>query len=430
MGFTVVRPLRVRKAGRTVLPLAPDLGDIQFVTTPCETQINLAGVSLTAHGPPFIEQDERVSRCATAALWMASNAVAQRADLARFSTAEITQLATRFLVGERALPSNGLFPEQMAEALRAMGFDPIQFGFTDVDDAWANIYAYVESGIPPLLLFRHDQGQHVVTAVGHSWKANAYPSSTSVDWDNQPALEFHRSSSWVPSVLAHDDEVGPFVEVSLLDHARGWGMLALRYGTRTADALLRTGGIPLVIQRKLRHVNETVSYGGILLQMLVPNPPGVTLTAREAERKSARLIRTWFEIRRQAPPSNYVLRTFLARSNDFKAWVRNSKMHQGAIDLCQGKGMPRWLWITEVSTPSFLNANTDDDQLILGEVVIDATSSPWTPDFLAFHLIEGADGFIHTMLPGDRDAESAMKIGWKLLGEVPYPHLARHPLRM
>ena len=413
LGFTVVRPLRVRKVGRTVMPPAFDPTETSFVTVLASTPVNLAGRPMVARGPAFMEQDERVSRCATAALWMANAALAERVGLPRYSTAEITQYATRFVVGERALPSAGLVTAQMAEALRAMGYDALNVGFslTDPTDVWSILYAYVESGIPPMLILNLGSNGHVLTAIGHTWQIpQGGPSTTTVQWVNEPALTFHRTMSWVPEFLAHDDESGPFVKVSLQANSTS------------------IPGIGVMIQKRQRDAGRLISYQGILQQVLIPNPAGVTLVYQEAERKAARLLKAWYGIYGGGtPPSNFVLRTYLARSNELKTSIRHAHMHVAARDIYLSKGMPRWVWVTEISDVTWVNNPAPDHQLIRGEIVLDATSSPWTLDFLAFHLIEGDDGYLSTMVPGDSDAEAAMATRWRLVGENPYEHLGRHP---
>jgi hypothetical protein len=158
----------------------------------------------------------------------------------------------------------------------------------------------------------------------------------------------------------------------------------------------------------------------------VPTPPGIALNGPEAERKAGRLIRVWFQSHKMQPPDNYVLRTYLARSNDFKVWVRDSGMNPAARQAYLGKGMPRWVWVTEISQIEWMNQEAPERRLIRGEVLIDATSSPWTDDFLAFHIIHRRRGFFYTMSPSDEDAEAAMRTASLFSGERPYKYLGRH----
>ena len=430
LGFTVVRPLRVRKAGRTVLPFTAEPDEIAYITPSGTTTVHVAGIELQVTAPPFMEQDERVSRCATVDLWMATEPIADRLGLSHYSTAEITQFATRFLIGERALPSGGLFSQQMAEALRTMGYDPIEVGFdlSDPLDAWNVLYAYVESGIPPILVLHTGPGAgHVVTAVGHNWSSPVTAAlQNSIEWLDGPALQFSRSSSWVPSLIGHDDESGPYVKIKLLNRSDAASIFPHLPRPLLAN-FFEAPGVPVLIERQLRDAGKVVQYGALLQQILIPNPDRVTLSYQEAERKAARLVKLAYgAFVNSLPPTNFVLRTYLARSDEMKRSIRRSTMHPTARELYAGKGMPRWVWVTEISDMNWMNDPSSDQQLIRGEILIDATSSPWTADFLTFHLIMDQDGLMTTMLPSDGDAEVAMAKHWSFPGEQPYQHLNRH----
>lgn len=197
-----------------------------------------------------------------------------------------------------------------------------------------------------------------------------------------------------------------------------------------ADALLEAGGCPVTIEKTMPFLGTTERYTAVLAQILVPSPPRVVLKAFEAELKAIRLINTWYVAHRLTTPQDFVLKTYLARSNDFKRWVRDSSMHPNARRLYAGKGMPRWLWVTEISEIPWMNAGDDNDRLIRGEVVIDPTSSPWVPDFLTFHLIDDSinagSGLMATMVPADEDPEDALGVPLELPGERPYKYLGQH----
>ena len=87
--------------------------------------------------------------------------------------------------------------------------------------------------------------------------------------------------------------------------------------------------------------------------------------------------------------------------------------------------MPKWLWITEFSTISLLNAQNVNDIRITGELILDATSNPWPTDFVAFHWIDqDGSGKVATMLRSDTDVADALERWW-VGPEVPYKPLIR-----
>ena len=128
LGYCVVRPLPGSPIGRTVLvtfgPTTPT--DTRSFDAVRDYDVHLAGFKLTIRGLAFQQQDQGVSACATTALWSSLNKVAQLEALAIPTPAEITQAASRYLLSEgRALPSEGLNINQICEAIRGSGLQPL-----------------------------------------------------------------------------------------------------------------------------------------------------------------------------------------------------------------------------------------------------------------------------------------------------------------
>jgi hypothetical protein len=94
--------------------------------------------------------------------------------------------------------------------------------------------------------------------------------------------------------------------------------------------------------------------------------------------------------------------------------------------------MPRWLWVTEVALRDEAVTVDPVQAKIRGEILVDANSSPWLPDFVTLHLPRfsgGAptdSGFLTTMSHADKDVAQAFdKKTWELLGEEPYSRFTR-----
>jgi len=125
---------------------------------------------LQVEGTPFIEQDQQVSACATAAIWAASACCFDRLGLGYFSTTEITEIATSTdIKSGRSFPSEGLAVSQMLWALRTMGYDPLLYEDFDYESAKHTIYTYVESGIPVICGIELTEGKHAITIIGHTY---------------------------------------------------------------------------------------------------------------------------------------------------------------------------------------------------------------------------------------------------------------------
>ena len=146
--------------------------------------------------------------------------------------------------------------------------------------------------------------------------------------------------------------------------------------------------------------------------MIIPLPQGVLLTAEQAERKSARVIRWWHLSNNIQLPKDLVLRTYLVPSNEYKNRAKTSGMDPFVKSLIAGKPMPRWVWVTEISSVNSYNSPSPEDWLINGQVIIDATSNAFTPDFLLFHYIIDSQAVLVTMKPEHKDAEQAFSHYW------------------
>jgi hypothetical protein len=75
LGFIIVRPLERAKIGRTVLRTPLNEGETSFSLCKSYFPVNLVGHELRILGLPFLQQEAKVSVCATAALWMATRAL-------------------------------------------------------------------------------------------------------------------------------------------------------------------------------------------------------------------------------------------------------------------------------------------------------------------------------------------------------------------
>ncbi len=111
-------------------------------------------------------------------------------------------------------------------------------------------------------------------------------------------------------------------------------------------------------------------------------------------------------------PDDLVLRTYLVPSNEYKERAKKSGMDSFVKSLIAGKPMPRWIWVTEISSLKSYNSSNPEDWLLNGQVIIDATSNAFTPDFLLFHYIIDSQAILVTMRPEHKDAEQAFSRYW------------------
>ncbi|MBE9512763.1 MAG: hypothetical protein IMY77_01705 [Chloroflexi bacterium] len=417
LGFCVLRPFTRRKIGRTVLRRLRYQPALEFPTCQGVFEINLAGHKLSFEGSAFIEQDTMVAACASAAIWTSTTIMGTRFGLQQRSTSEITQLATQYLIENRPMPSEGLITEQMLHCLRAMDYDPLLVGVTSQKQAKHDIYSYIESEIPPILLceFPHTGEGHAIVGIGHGYQVPVTnPIKAVLEWPGEHPLEFTRSSEWVPSILVNDDQRGPYRKLTFIDSQTLPARISAIHPTvNMADLKLEEWRCPIAIDVNMPF--STYSGGEEIANIwgiIIPLPQGVLLTAVQAESKSARVIRWWHWRTGVSLPKDLVLRTYLVPSNEYKERAKASGMDSFVKSLLAGKPMPRWIWVTEISSLTSYNSSNPDDWLIQGQVIIDATSNAFTPDFLLFHYIIDSQAVLVTMRPEHKDAEQAFSRYW------------------
>jgi hypothetical protein len=404
LGYCVVRPLHGRKIGRTVIEprLAEPAGD--FPLTLSRFRVNLAGSELTVGGAPFLEQDGGAAVCASCAIWMSTAMAGQRFGLPTSTPAEITELATGFPLSERVLGSTGLRAEEMETALRRMGYNSLFLGISDRQSALQAIHPYLEGGIAPILLLQLRSGGHAAVAVGHGYDPTLAASEpASVNWEGK-TIQYRRSSDWINNLLVHDDQRGPFRRLKFLDAEDA-----------ESEGLHEFSGCPVEIDMTYTTAAENggwpASSLGALTGAIIPVPPRISMTGVEAEEKSARLVNMLFETLGGAIPSNIVLRTFLAQSNEFKRRTRVNGLPRQIQTLYRSKPLPRWIWVTELCTVDDVTAGSPHRRQVRGEVILDGNGSLSTPDFVALHVLFGETGYLALMKPSDQNVADALEHG-------------------
>lgn len=235
LGFCVVKPLPGSPLGRTVLPtLGPETktGAKRFFGAVRPYQVHLAGYTLSVVGLVFQQQDQGVSACATTALWSAMHNVTKAEGLTILTPAEITEAASRYaLPTGRALPSEGLTIQQICEATRAAGLQPVLINPVSVDHDRAQLLAYLSSGFAPVLALQPFSG----TGVGHAVCAVGLKIGQ-VQPQTNPDLHFKDRATSVTGIYIHDDRLGPYASAELVSWTADNGKIRTAVFIRWPDA--------------------------------------------------------------------------------------------------------------------------------------------------------------------------------------------------
>lgn len=177
--------------------------------------VHIRGYSFYPQGVPFQQQDSRAGACAQSAILVADKIMHSVFHSPRHKVSDITYLGKINSPAGRMIPSpdgevNGLSIVQMVNAMHAMNLEPLIYFWNNsqsgtskkklYEELWRNLFAYVTSGIPVVLVFGQNGSNslHAVTAIG-------YTDSIGL---NDSDCHYTRSYE---SIVLHDDQMSPYV---------------------------------------------------------------------------------------------------------------------------------------------------------------------------------------------------------------------------
>jgi hypothetical protein len=354
LGFVVVKPLPGSPIGRTVLKTYAETstaGNRRFFGGVRKYMANTGGFSLAVEGLAFQQQDRGVSACATTALWSSLHKVAHEERLSVPTPSQITESATRYSLPEgRSLPSEGLDIQQISEAIRGTGLQPLVIRAVSPEQDRAQIVAYVKSGFPPVLAIRSQKtgGGHAVCVVGIKMGdvySHAPPAEHPHHWLASNALQ---------GLYVHDDRLGPYASAGVT----GW--------------TLKDNQIVTAVQ--IEWPDKTYSELSLVMAFIVPVPDKIRMPIARVLASGAvvaELAGIYFkEFKRRV-----VLDTFYKTGVAYRKDAFNFGLTDvGLYSLCCETTLPRFLAVIEISAregPLF-------------DVLIDSTETRFNPSALLF----------------------------------------------
>ena len=347
-----------------------------FFPTRTKIPANLCGLPLSVEACPFLSQDQQVSACGTASLWMASTPLAPKVrGMAEYTTADITLLAKAL---DRpftpALGKQGLTSDEIQRALAAMQYDPVTFDDLSADDLKQSCYMHIDSGLPTLLLLEHPrrplsrgpgvfEGGHVVTVIGYTQDL------TSLQPTPRASPAVYASTAFAACLVIHDDLRGMYLPATIEPVTPA----EQKRGRRAVLKTMLPSG---------RHVESYCE------NLIVPFPPRVMMPVYDVFDQVEHEIKQ-FQSRGLLLKQDIVLRPFLIRSNQYKEGLsQRHGMPRTLQTLYRGLPMPRYIWVCEYGyTPEWQRASAAHLP-IHGEFLVDATSAitPLNTAGIAVHL--------------------------------------------
>ncbi len=360
LGFVTIRPLRHAPVGASIL-VPPKLLEVTCLE---EFPVHIAGKDFKVRGTPYLQQDNAVGACAQASIWIALRTQMKRVGNTAYTPAELTLAATRYMALDRVFPGRqGLVIEQMLEAIRSSGHDPLtltcQTNGVDPRPAITEAMPYIESGLPVIATLFPPGGGHAVVCIGRSFSKELIHPKT----ERLKNFEYQVASDWVDSLVMHNDNTGPY--------------LLLESGAAKSNDYC------------LQHARN----------LIIPLPESVHMTAREAEQSAltavalAGAILTQFNTTKTPqffPDMRIVLRTFLVRRHTLRRWaLTDSDIDPVLRDRYRTVELPRFVWFVELHDAQLFKPQDPSTKSRMGEVIVDASADSLHGDAaLAVHVMQ------------------------------------------
>jgi len=366
LGFVTLRPISMSPVAATILKPSVNTAP-SYLLSNDEFVVNLAGRRFIVNGTPFMQQDNAVGACAQASIWMALRTLRKKAGQAAFNPAQITDAATKYAVVGRTLPNRGgLTLQQVTEAIRATGYAPHVLPLRQRDEPVseqalgrmkAELYPYVESGMPVLLLLLPDESEgHAVVVIGHGWNATPpflveHESIGSSHWTRP--MKVVDAASWVEPYIIHNDNSGPYLalpDCSCKGYALNQAWVAI--------PLLQTD--VFIDGAEARHS----------CMKLLSDSVGL-LEAPVGEK--------------QTPP-DVVARVYLQSRAEFRRNVLSSDEPNEVKKYYRMKWLPKRIWVSEFNLLEGYGEAPDNKGKCLGRVILDPAAEAEEGAFLTIHL--------------------------------------------
>lgn len=374
LGFLTLRPVSRAPVGASILSNALSSG---FLRSADEFPVNLAGVTFSVRGTPFMQQDNAVGACAQASIWMSLRTLRKREGDRAHDPAQITDAATKYFIHGRVRPNRqGLTLDQMTEAVRAAGYSPHRIPLGQIDHATAttnlspdqlkvarlHLHAYVESEIPVLLALFPPSGGHAVTVIGHTWNVaptqDQIVSVTFVNGAGSPTTLKH-AVSHVPEFIVHNDNTGPYRSLPQQPTA------ADEYSLASAAF-----AIPLLPADVFMTGEEALTFG-------------MNFTSQIFDGLKAKLGAPVVD----AAVAGLTMRLQLAEKRKLRKWAATVPMTDELKEALRLSDLPRRVWVFELHITAHYGAHgAGNTATLVGIVLIDPTGDVLDASVLLAHF--------------------------------------------
>lgn len=357
LGFLVLRPQQ-KCIGRNII--SPQAMKVSQQILVCKARIDSScyGIKLEADGFPHASQDAETMTCAQTTIWMLMEYFGNKYSCYHPTvSSEIEKILTPF-VFERQLPSRGLTYNQVSVALREFGLGTKIYGlpqnFTEDQQKHFNelLACYIESGVPLAIALTGNGNGHAVVCEGRE------------DIDKRKVVKKSQNVNG-KTIYSWNDTVANSKFIFNDDN----------FACYQTDSLYK----PCARYLKLKRPDLATMQ---ICQFIAPLYNKVYMDADMAIGESKQMIT------KMIPNiDGCVIRTLLTSSRTFREHIAHlSPFTDGQRKALLKIPMPKFIWLTEVSTPDQFYHNKVRAMLLL-----DATGSPkgHASQNLVFMLADG-----------------------------------------
>ena len=221
------------------------------------------------------------------------------------------------------------------------------------------------------------------------------------------------SAQWIDNFIVNDDARGPYL---IMPIEQGKPDSQVPYSLEDVESIL----IPLPSEVYMKGEDAELAAQSILndIKELINQPDSVySLIGDVSETNKYTAL-----FQEALLNDGLVIRTYLKSSNDFKQMIRKGAAEGNIIhklsDIYSDKKMPKYIWVTEISTITDFKKENPEDRLTYGEIIIDPTASIYAPNWLVIHL----PGIVLLKDPNEVGLERPAEI---LIDDKPRVHLTR-----
>ena len=377
IGSIVIRPLS-RAVGRTLINPYWIIYNEDYYVRTTDFIVNIFGRELEVKAFPYSMQDGETTSCAEITILNISEYYGfTYSEYHSILPSDIVSITQR-LNYERRIPTSGLTYQQISRVFTEIGFSPRLYSIDEMPSYKFRhiLHYYIESGIP--IGIGLDIGlnkKHSVVGIGHghiykiSKPSTVYPIfNDDRNLSNSGILWIANSADFVHEYCIMDDNKFPYGLYPVSEDERAGNSkikTQLTIGDYKADYLM----VPLYKRMYL----EAADAYDICVGILSNSDMGITSALQSLPED---VKEQFYDIGDRDNP--LIIRLFMASSRTMK-YVRHKQYCEiGLPDLQRlydSTLFPKFVWICELYSIESYNASPSR---AIGEIVLDATSSPDT----------------------------------------------------